>query len=297
MRDQDIALFTKMQDALACPLCARPLRVENQQAWVLICDARHTFNIAREGTVNLLTTHRQKASGYGADELAARRRMLQAGLFAPLTQGLAAILRDHAERLTAEPLRVADIGTGEGSLFAALIDEVSPTLPPIEGCGLDMSAAGIRMARKASPDKNILWFVANALRPLPFQDRAFHLLLSILAPLNPEEAARIVPPSGLVLVVLPGEEHFAEFRRAVFEHEREPRTSDARLLGELGARFTLQGTKRITHTSPVPAAAMDDLVYMTPLFWKASRGKLADLRDKGLDHITVDFNLHWFAAK
>jgi 23S rRNA (guanine745-N1)-methyltransferase len=264
---------------------------------VLICEGRHTFNIAREGTVNLLTTHRQKPSGYGADELAARRRMLQAGLFAPLTRNLAETIRGAAERFAAGPLRVADVGTGEGSVFASLLGELSPAFPAVEGCGLDMSAAGIRMASKIGHDNNILWLVANALRPLPFQDDAFGLVLSILAPLNPEEVARITAPSGLVAVVLPGEQHFAEFRHAVFERERGPRSSDVQLLTEMGSRFTLQGTNRITHTSPVSADAQDDLVHMTPLFWKASRPKLEDLRKKGLDSITVDFDVTWFAAK
>jgi len=295
-REEDLRRFEKMEDLLACPICAEPLHVQEDLAGTLMCERRHTFDIAREGYVNLVTTHRRKASGYGQTELAARRRMLQKGLFAPLVQHIAENIRENIKKTPGKPLRVVDVGTGEGTVFSAILRELIPSFPKVEGCGTDISVAGIRMAGKLKNDIDIVWVVGNALRPLPFQDHSTAVVLSILAPITQEEAARIVTPGGCVVVVTPGEHHLRELREAIFENKRKsplekPFAQDAR------SPLTPGATLRIQHTTSVALEDTDDLIYMSPLFWKASRIKLDQLRERRLEAITVDFEINGFLPR
>ena len=70
-------------DLLRCPHCAAALeRVDG----VLRCPAGHSFDIARQGYVNLLGA----ASGDDAAMVAARVAFLDAGHFDPLGDALAA---------------------------------------------------------------------------------------------------------------------------------------------------------------------------------------------------------------
>ncbi len=295
-REDDLARFKKMEGLLACPICAEPLRILYEQTWVLMCGQRHTFDIAREGYVNLLTTHRRSASGYGQVELVARRRMLQGGLFAPLVQHIAQRIREDTKGSSSRPLRVVDVGTGEGTVFSAILSELTPPLSEVEGCGTDISVAGIRLASKLYTASNLLWVVSNALRRLPFRDHSAQVLLSILAPMSWEEASRILAPGGWAAVVTPGEHHLCELRDAIFEHDRKPRPEKPRA-HDVASPLALGGTYRITHTMPVPSDVAEDLIHMSPLFWKASRQRLDQLRMQPLNSITVDFEIDWLSRK
>ncbi len=73
---------------LACPVCDSPVDLEESRC---ACPEGHSFDVAREGYVNLLVPqHRTKGiDGDTAEMLHARRRFLEAGHYAPLRDLLA----------------------------------------------------------------------------------------------------------------------------------------------------------------------------------------------------------------
>ena len=77
---------------LACPLCRAPL-VRAPKTWA--CPERHSFDVAREGYVNLLPVQHKKSLSPGdtAESVAARRRFLAAGHYQPLRDAVATLLR------------------------------------------------------------------------------------------------------------------------------------------------------------------------------------------------------------
>lgn len=100
-REAKIELAAQQTPLFACPVCAQPMQVK---AGSLICSKGHRRDFSRKGTVNFL--NQQVATEYTATMLAARRRMLTAGLFTPFLDAMAAKLVPHQ--------RLLDVGCGEG---------------------------------------------------------------------------------------------------------------------------------------------------------------------------------------
>ena len=68
---------------LRCPVCSAPLRVHERS---LVCEQRHTYDVARHGHVTLA---RAPAGGDDAEMVAARAAVFDAGHYTPLTVALA----------------------------------------------------------------------------------------------------------------------------------------------------------------------------------------------------------------
>src|SRR6202035_873382 len=79
---------------------------------------------------------------------------------------------------------------------------------PVIGIGLDISRDA---ARRAAPRWATLAFaVADLWTEWPVQDAAIDLVISIFAPKNFPQAARVLRPAGWLAVVYPGTDHMAE---------------------------------------------------------------------------------------
>ena len=114
---------------LACTVrgCGEPLSARGAQ---LGCPRGHAFDVARSGYVNLLQPQdkRSLAPGDPREATLARRRLHDAGANATLIAGLAALL---AGLELAPGARAADLGSGEGSLFAELAARFA-----LDACGV-----------------------------------------------------------------------------------------------------------------------------------------------------------------
>lgn len=96
------------------------------------------------------------------------------------------------------PLRVLDIGCGNGALLRAL--------GPARGVGVDASARMIDIARRTSPDPRLSFVQVDGPR-LPFPDASFDVVTSLLSfryldwdPMM-NEIRRLLAPGGRLLVV------------------------------------------------------------------------------------------------
>jgi 23S rRNA (guanine745-N1)-methyltransferase len=190
---------------LACTVrgCGRPLE---RQARVLACAAGHTFDIARRGYVNLLQPQdrRSRSAGDSADALDARSALLDAGI------GRAALdaIVERTRSLPLEEPVIVDLGSGSGELLAALAAS-----RPSVAIGIDLSAAAAERAARRFPD--LTWVVANADRRLPIVDGGADLVVSLHARRNPSESARILRPSGHLIVAVPAADDLIELRALV----------------------------------------------------------------------------------
>src|SRR3954466_6778851 len=88
-----------------CPVCDDALREEGR-TWR--CAIGHSYDVAKEGYVNLLITHqrRQREPGDSAEMLRARRAFLDGGHYAPPKDAATAQLTDESS--------ILDVGCGEG---------------------------------------------------------------------------------------------------------------------------------------------------------------------------------------
>lgn len=268
--------------AIRCPLCAQPL-ARAPAAWQ--CTNRHSFDVAREGYVNLLPVQ-QKASLHPGDtpaSLAARRNFLNEGHYAPLRDAL----RERLAPLGAGSL--LDIGCGEGWYTAAFADFTPVVI------GLDIAKPAIRMAAReyARRRPGITWLVGSGAR-LPVDDASIDLVTCLFTPLHGAEIRRVLAPGRHLAVVTPGAGHLAELRAGLFDevvaHQPE------KFVDELEPRFRLVARDDLQAPLQLDNSALRHLLAMTPYAWKARPERRAMLEAQAALATTAAFTILLFEA-
>ncbi len=185
---------------LRCPVCAGCLYLG---AGRLACDARHSFDVARHGYVNLTDGRPGPGTADSADMVAARDYYLGRGHYRPL----AAAVRALAARYDPDvPGLVVDLAGGTGYYLAGVLDE----LPHRHGVCVDLSGAALRRAARAHPMAAAIG--ANVWRPLPLAGGSAALVLSVFGPRNAVETGRVLAPGGSLIIAVPGPGHLREIR-------------------------------------------------------------------------------------
>ncbi|RAO43214.1 23S rRNA (guanine(745)-N(1))-methyltransferase [Micromonospora saelicesensis] len=118
----------RILDRLRCPVCGEPLAEATAgTTGALRCPRRHSFDIARQGYVNLLAG-RAPHVGDSAEMVAARADFLAAGHYDLISAALSAAAAEAANRLHASPTPdvgayplVVDAGAGTGRYLGAVL--------------------------------------------------------------------------------------------------------------------------------------------------------------------------------
>ncbi|WP_345152570.1 putative RNA methyltransferase [Micromonospora maritima] len=251
---------------LRCPVCAEPLaEVTAGTTRALRCPRGHSFDIARQGYVNLLTG-RTPHSGDSADMVAARADFLAAGHYDTVAAALAAT----ATRVAPDdpyPL-VVDAGAGTGHYLAAVL----AALPDATGLALDVSKPALRRAARVHPRAAAA--LADTWQRLPLADRSVAVLLNVFAPRNGAEFRRVLDPAGALLVVTPAVEHLGELVDALGLLRVDPDKAD-RVTGSLGGHFVEESATAHRAELALTRAEVTTLVGMGPSAWHTDPGRLA----------------------
>lgn len=186
-----------------CPVCADSVRVGDDQ---VVCDRGHSFDIARQGYVNLVSGRGGPGTGDSAAMVLAREAFLGGGHYQPVADALRA-LAARSDR--GGPGLVLDLAGGTGYYLARVLDALDGRL----GACVDRSAPALRRAARAHP--RAVAVGADAWQSLPFADGAAALVLSVFGPRNAMEIRRVLTPGGTLLVTTPGAGHLAELREAL----------------------------------------------------------------------------------
>jgi 23S rRNA (guanine745-N1)-methyltransferase len=214
---------------LSCTVrgCGAPLtRLERAYT----CARGHHFDTARSGYVNLLQPQDRRSNSPGdtREAVEARRALLNEGFGSALTASLVqAVERARIPSGSA----VADLGCGEGTHLAALVERFG-----LDGCGVDISALAADAAARRHP--TITWVVANADRRLPFTDASLALVVSVDGRRTADEIARVLAPEGVFLIAVAAEDDLAELRVAVLGAADAPDRA-AGVIADMGASFDL----------------------------------------------------------
>ena len=266
-----------MLRTLRCPLCHDALALE---ASVARCPRGHSFDRAREGYFNLLPVQNKNSldPGDDADMVAARRAFLEAGHYGPFRDTLLGLLA---------PLRpglLVDSGCGEGWYTTALARSAQAT------AAFDISKSA--MKRAARRDPVITWMVASS-NDIPLPGAAVDALVAIFSPLNSLEAARVLKPGAALLIAAPGENHLWELRQALYEEVRAHHAE--KWQEELQPHFTFHSEARVQFTVTLPDnAAVQQLLKMTPHYWRASREKRTQVEQLPSLTTQADFRILQF---
>ena len=250
---------------LACPHCALALTLTGSGA---TCPSGHSFDRGRGGYLNLMVGGRlgpTVTSGDTPDALAARRRFLTAGHYAPIARAL-------GDAVGTPPGPVLDVGCGEGYYLSTL-----SVGDHQHRYGLDVSKAAVQMAARAHPDTQ---FVVGTAHRLPVLDESAGVVISVFAPHPFDEFSRVLRPNGWWVAVTPGPRHLHEMR-PVLHGESEQKAAE-RLQRRSTPPAEAAGAVRVEYTLDLTAEAALDLFLMTPIRWQAGA------RAEGPASVTVD---------
>lgn len=259
-----------------CPICARTLQC-GKTVWQ--CEAGHSFDVARQGYVNLLTVDRKHSlhPGDTREMVIARREFLDAGYYAPIADTLHRLLQTFAPNAQ----RVLDAGCGEGYYLGKLTE-----IP--DRWGIDISKEAVRYA--AARDKDAHFLTATAAH-LPFSDGSFDCVLSMFALTAAEEFARVLRDGGIFVQVLAGEKHLLGLKQIIYSELLE---KEKQLHQEL-PHFSLLHSETLRFSFTLSdAETVHDLLYMTPHVWRISKQGAARLAqtDALTDTAEVIFNVY-----
>lgn len=211
-------------DRLTCPVCSSAVSVADR---CVRCPNGHSFDIARQGYVNLLPGDARAGTADTAEMVRARSEFLGAGHYVELCARLAALAAPYLSTGSC----VLDAGAGTGHYLAAVLDAGAGAV----GLALDVSKHALRQAVRRHP--RIGAAVWDLWRPLPVRDAAAEVILNVFAPRNGPEFHRVLRAEGLLLVVTPGADHLGELVGPLGLLSVDERKSD-RVAETLGDHFT-----------------------------------------------------------
>ena len=194
---------------LICPVCGKELNPEGRS---FRCPENHSFDMARQGYLNLLTVQQKHSLSPGdtREQVLSRRSFLEAGYYTPIADALIAAAKKHGAAG-----EILDIGCGEGWYSARLAQALGLPLT-----GLDISKEAVRCA--AGKYKNACWLCATAAH-IPVSDGSAGVLTSLFAITLPEEFGRVLKKGGLFLQVLAAEDHLLGLKGIIYDelHHKE----------------------------------------------------------------------------
>ena len=238
---------------LLCPLCGGPLHREDR-AWR--CENRHSFDIARQGYVNLLAVQQKHSLNPGdtREQVASRRAFLDGNFYAPIADTLCAVAQDLG---CTGP--ILDVGCGEGYYSTRVAAAIGAELT-----GLDISKEAVRYA--AGKYKNALWLCGTAAK-LPVPDGSAGLVMSLFALTIPGEFRRVLRQDGLYFQVLAAEDHLMGLKSIIYP-ELLHREKDT--VPEVPG-FELVRSQPIRFTFTVEGEQVRNLLSMTPHVYRISK--------------------------
>ncbi|MBJ7289854.1 putative RNA methyltransferase [Williamsia sp.] len=251
-------MLSAIIDLLDCPVCQGDLDIDES---TVICDRGHTFDIARQGYVSLLSGSAGKLHSDSVEMVSARERVLGSGRYDPISDAVA--------ELTDGPA-ILDVGAGTGHYLARSLAAVGPDA---RGVGLDLSKAGARATARVHP--RIGSIIADAWQRLPVRDGSVDTVLSVFAPRNVAEFARVLIPGGALVVVTPTPRHLAEIVEPMGMIGVDPAKPE-RIGNTLGAAFTRTERISVEHTMTLDRALVADVVTMGPSAYHLSGNEISD---------------------
>jgi len=268
---------------LKCPVCHSTLQ---QDARTLRCQRGHSFDIARQGYVNLLMSNKSSQKRHGDDKamVLARQSFLDKGYYAPLRDSIIASALQHA----GDCVHLLDIGCGEGWYTCGVKDALISAGKTCEAVGVDISKEALIQAAKR--DRSLTLAVASV-GALPLCDNSVDLILNIFAPCDDAEFLRVLRPGGIVIRAVPLEDHLMGLKKAVYDkpYLNAPPT------------YTPEGFAQIDRIEvryDITLGCNEDihqLFLMTPYYYKTSRKDQQKL--EGINTLTTNLSFCVFVMR
>lgn len=271
-------------DQLICPLDKQPLQL-NERTWC--CENGHSFDIAKQGYVNLLPVQNKRSKDPGDSKamVQARREYLNKGYYQPLAQALA----DTVLAMGSQAL--LDAGCGEGYYLRYLVEQAEQQGTELSVAALDISKWAVQAAAKQ--DKRLSWMVASN-NAIPLADNSVDTILCVFGFPVEAEFKRVLKPGGRLIMVDPAENHLKELKTIIYpelksKSERLPiNDSDFELSSEQRVNFQVELNNN---------ESIKNLLTMTPHLYRASKEGIEKAEKLQSLAITADVWVRVFSLK
>ena len=243
--------------AFACPICQENLTLVETS---LKCSNRHSFDLAKFGYVNLAPQIKQ-STNYDKENFQNRQQILEAGFYQAILEGVSDLLETNPSAKT-----VLDIGCGEGFYSRKLQESHSDKT----FYAFDIS---VQIATKSEPNWAVNWFVGDLAR-LPIKDASMDILLDIFSPANYGEFHRVLSKDGILIKVIPTENHLKEIRQMAQDQLTKKDYSNQDIKKHFQEHFSIQSSQIASLTKPITAEQRQALISMTPLLFHVDHTKI-----------------------
>ena len=251
----------------------------------LSCSNQHSFDIAKQGYINLLS--RANKTKYEKKIFEYRRVVGRSGFFDPLHATVSKIIINQLP--TNEPVSLLDAGCGEGSHLINIQEEIIRNKTnPLLGVGIDISKEGISFA--AAEYSNAIWCVAD-IANCPFANQQFRFILNTLLPANYSEFQRLIADDGMVIKVIPERDYLKELREIFYEGSKKQVYSNELTLDHFNEHFEVTDVESIRYQVNLSEPFIEPLLGMTPLSWGTSKERLEKVQEMNLQQVTMDFKI------
>lgn len=246
--------------AFACPICQENLTLVESS---LKCNNRHSFDLAKFGYVNLAPQIKQSAN-YDKKNFQNRQQILEAGFYQAILEVVSDLLSNSKNAKT-----ILDIGCGEG-FYSRKLQERHPDKTFY---AFDISKDSVQIAAKSEPNWAVNWFVGDLAR-LPIKDASMDILLDIFSPANYGEFHRVLSKNGILIKVIPTENHLKEIRQKVQDQLTKKDYSNQDIKEHFQGHFTILSNQTASLTKTITPDQLQALLSMTPLLFHIDQSKI-----------------------
>lgn len=257
---------------MICPKCKNVLTKINN---TYKCPLNHSYDIAKEGYVNLLLS--KTNSGDNKNLVNARINFLEKDFYKPLLNKLVDIFNTYNFK------NICDLGCGTGYYT----NELSKYFNMY---GLDISKEAIKHASKKN--KDITYIVSNN-NNICYEDNYFDALLHIFSPIFENEDKRVLKDNGYLIDVTPGAYHLFEVKNLLYKN---PYLNENRT--PVFNNFDLKETINLKYEINCNIDDINNLIAMTPYSYKTDSNVIENLKlNSDYLKVTIDFDILIYKLK
>lgn len=269
-----------------CPICQSAFTVEAQRWYCANQPKSHSFDVARQGYINLLPAQHKKSKQPGDDAqmVQARKDFLATGFYQPLQTALCQLISTHAPQ---DQAHLLDVGCGEGYYTQQMAKKVACTT------AVDISKVAVQTTAKLKCHHTVA-MVASAAK-LPVANASAHIITSVFSPILPQELARVLADDGVLIIAKPEPTHLLALRQILFD-EVTPHYSD-KFISQLADFFSLVEKKPLAFSGVLENAALKNLIAMTPYAYKAKPKNREKAESLAALEVTAHIALYVFQKK
>ena len=243
-----------------CPICNEKLNKESNS---FVCSKNHSFDIAKQGYVNLLPVNKRHSDDPGdtKEMVLSRREFLESGKYQCFSDKLNELVLKYFGN--SQKISILDCGCGEGYYDGRLMEKLDKLKINYSLAGFDISKNAVRFS--AGKYKKGMFAVASCFN-MPVADESFDLAINIFAPMVDKELYRVLKNDGYFIYAVPGKRHLMGLKEVLYENTYENEEKHTEYDG-------FEFVKRVSVKDIVNASGdnLINLFKMTPYYFKTEK--------------------------